>query len=72
MEHIDEIRAIQGQDTTFREVCTDYEEVCTWLAAQEDRSAAPDPQEYDDARELKRSLEGEILKLLEEHNAVIR
>ena len=68
----DAIRAFEAKDATFREVCGDYEEICTWLAAQDDRPPAPDPEEYADARKLKQDLEGEILKLLEEHNAVIR
>ena len=68
---IDAIQALKAEDATFREVCADYEVLCVWLAAKNDTSRPPDLEEYGDARELKRDLEDEILKLLEEHNDLI-
>ena len=68
----DDIQALRAKDATFREVCADYEDLCAWLAAKNDASRPPDLEEYGDARELKRDLEDEILKLLEEHNDLIR
>ena len=68
---IDVIQALKAKDATFREVCADYDDICTWLAARDDRAAAPDPEEWAHAREMKRDLEDEILKLLEEHNDLI-
>ncbi|MDJ0957958.1 MAG: hypothetical protein QNI91_13905 [Arenicellales bacterium] len=65
------MQALRAKDATFREVCTDYEEICTWLAARDDGSADADPKEYVDAQEVKLDLEDEILKLLEEHNDLI-
>ncbi len=69
---IDAIRELEANDATFREVCADYEDINTWLAAQDGRTPVPDPEEWAHARELKRDLEQEILKLLEEHDANIR
>jgi len=66
---IDAIQAFKAKDATFREVCADYQEICTWLAAH-DCSAARDPEEWGTARALKRDLEDEILKLLEEHDGI--
>ncbi len=68
----DAIQALEANDAMFRDVCADYEEICTWLAAQCEFNAIRDPEEYTNARELKRDLEDEILKLLEEYNASIR
>ena len=53
------------KDAVFREICDEYEEMCTWLTSQhpvEPRS----PKEYRDARELIQDLEDEIRKALKE------
>ena len=61
--HIEAIQALLQKDTTFKEICADYEEMCTWLVSQycrEGRSTA----ECDRARELVRDLENDITKAL--------
>ena len=45
--------------------------MCAWVA-QQCSSADSNSQECDDARELSRDLENEILTLLEEHHVTIR
>ena len=63
--HIEAIQVLLQKDATFREICTDYEEMCTWLVSQycrEGRSTA----ECDRARELVRDLENDITKALRE------
>jgi len=62
------IQALKERAAAFREVCADYEEMCAWLAAQDDRSAAPPPSEWALAQELKRQLEDEIHEMLEEYD----
>lgn len=66
-QHAAAIQALKAQDVGFREACADYEAICTWLAEQ-CVSAATNTEEYAHAQELTRDLEGEIRKLLEEHN----
>ena len=65
-DHEESIRALLRTDATFGEVCADYEEICTWLAAQR-RTAGPTDEEYDYAREVVRELEDEIFKMIEEN-----
>ena len=63
--HIEAIQALLQKDATFREICADYEEMCTWLVSQscrEGRSTA----ECDRARDLIRDLENDISKVLRE------
>ncbi len=57
------IQALRNKGTAFREICDDYEEMCTWL---DDycRSQARPSEECDHARELIRDLEDEIIKVL--------
>lgn len=51
------------KDATFREICADYEEICTWLV--DHRCAEDCPSvECDHARELVRDLENEINTVL--------
>ena len=66
-DHRESIRARLQTDATFREVCADYEEICTWLAARH-RSVnrSSQEQEEEQARELIQELEKEIVKLLGE------
>ena len=62
-DHIMAIKAILQKDATFREICDDYQEMCTWL---EDycRSQGRPTKECDHARELIRNLENEIKRVL--------
>ena len=59
------IRTTKAKNATLRELCTDYEELCAWLAANNDTTS--DSVELEHARDMKRDLEGEILKMLEEN-----
>ena len=54
------IRALLQKDVRFREICADYEEICTWLAAL-DYSASSEEQSR--ARELIRDLEEKDFRL---------
>ena len=61
--HIEGIKSLLQYDTTFREICANYEEMCTWLACQqhpEGRAA----EECVRAREVIRELEDEINTVL--------
>ena len=49
----------------LREALADYEELCTWLAAQDRPEQRP--AELDQVRELLRELETEIRTLRQEH-----
>ena len=62
-EHAALIQALREKDRTFREICDDYEEMCTWLAAQSS-SIDPHAEELLHAREIIRDLEAEIKKVL--------
>ncbi len=57
--YIEGIQALLQKNATFREICDDYEELCTWL---EDycRSQGLPSKECDHARELIRNLENDI------------
>lgn len=61
--HIEAIQALLQKDATFEEVCADYEEICTWLASQQE-STFLSTEEIEYARELVRDLEDEINKML--------
>ena len=63
--HIEAIQALLDKDATFREICADYAEICTWL---DDycRSQGRPSEEYDNARQLMRDLEVEIVQVLRE------
>ena len=63
--HIDGIRALMQVDATFREICTDCEEICTWLACH-DWPQCPSSQEVDYARELVQDLEADIEEALKD------
>ena len=65
-EHAALIQALREKDRTFREICDDYEEMCTWLAAQSS-SIDPHAEERLHAREIIRDLEAEIIKELTEN-----
>ena len=61
--HVEAIQALLQKDTTFREICADYEEICTWLHDY-CRSKGRPSKECDFARELIRELEDEITEVL--------
>lgn len=62
---IEGVQALMQKDATFREICADYEEICTWLACQ-DCPEGPLSQEVDYARELMQDLEDDIEKALKD------
>ncbi len=59
------IHALALVDSAFRSALSDYEEICTWLAAHEN-PASRDPKEFERARRLIGELEDEILNQLGE------
>ena len=61
--HIEVIQTLLQKDATFEEVCSDYEEICTWLASQQE-STVLSTEEIEYARELVQDLEDEIKKML--------
>ena len=61
--HTEAIQSLLQRDATFREICADYEEMCTWLACQEHPEGRP-AEESNRAREVIRALEDEINKVL--------
>ena len=63
LNHIEAIEALLQKDATFREICADYEEICTWVHDY-CRSKGRPSKECDFARELIRDLENEINKVL--------
>ena len=63
--YIGAIQALLQKDATFREICADYEEMCTWLAGQEHPGGRP-AEECDRARALIRDLEDEINEVLKD------
>ena len=65
-DHIKSIQTLIRKDTTFREICDDYEEISNWLASH-DRSDLHRSKEYDHAREMARNLEDEIKIALKDH-----
>ncbi len=63
--HIEAIQALLEKDATFREICADYAEICTWLddyCRSQDRPS----EECDHARQLIQELEVEIIQVLRE------
>ena len=65
-DHIAAIKALRNKDATFSEICKDYEEMCTWLAAQS-HPVDLQSEECIDARVLIQELEDEIIEKLEEN-----
>ena len=57
--YIESIQVLLEKDASLREICKDYEEICTWL---EDycRSQGRQSEDCDHAREVIRDLENEI------------
>ena len=64
--NIEAIQALLQKDASFREICADYEEMCTWLACQY-RSEGRSNEECDIARDVIRELEDEINQKLKEN-----
>ena len=62
-DQIESIQTLLKTDATFEEVCADYEEICTWLAFQQE-STVLSTEEIEHARELIQELEDEINKML--------
>ena len=58
------IRERAIRDPAYRTVLADYEEMCAWLAAH-DVAPRPDGEDVENARNLVRELEDEILSELE-------
>ncbi len=65
-EHAALIQALRNKDAAFREICDDFEEMCTWLAAKSS-SIDPHAEELLHAGEIIRDLEAEIIKKLTEN-----
>ena len=63
--HIEAIQTLLQQDASFREICADYEEICTWLDSH-DPSEGPPSKEGDLTRELMQELEDEINQKINE------
>ena len=61
--HIEALQSIWQGDATFREICLDYEKVCTWLDDYCHSIGRPS-KECDHARQLMRELEVEIIQVL--------
>ncbi len=61
--HIEAIQALLQKDATFREICADYEEICTWLDSHDRLEGLPS-KDCDLTRELVRELEDEIIQVL--------
>ena len=66
--HSDEIQRLLQHSTVFKEICDDYEEICSWLAFH-DRTECPPTEEFNDAIELMEELEDEINNLLKGEKA---
>jgi hypothetical protein len=62
-EHVGAIEALRENDPSFSEMCNDYEEMCTWMAAQS-CSLDPHSEECNQAKEIIRDLEYEIERML--------
>ena len=61
--YMEPIQVLLQKNATFREICADYEEICTWLHDY-CRSKGRPSKECDFARELIRELEDEITEVL--------
>ena len=66
LDHVPAITALADKNPAFSAIIADYEEMCTWLATL-NRDTPPDDGEIENARELIRDLEEEILSHLKEH-----
>ena len=64
-DRIDQIKALLQTDASFGEVCADYEEICTWLIGHCQTASGPS-DECGQARDLKKELENEIYRVLNE------
>ena len=63
-DRTEEIKALLKNDATFRNICTDYEVICAWLADHCRLHGRPS-KKCDHARELVRKLEGDIIRALD-------
>ncbi len=62
-KHLNRIETLMQKDADFLDLCSDYEEICTWMTSQEKRDSHTD-QEMEYARELIRDLKDDIMKVL--------
>lgn len=62
-DRVERIQALKNRDTQFCEMCDDYEEMCTWLAAQTGPLDSHS-EEYIQAKEIIQDLEDEIARAL--------
>ena len=60
---VEAIQALKNNNSAFSEMCTDYEEMCTWLDNY-CRSEVQQSEECYSAREIIWDLEDEIAKVL--------
>lgn len=58
------IRELLQSNEIFAEICTDYEEVCTWLAGRTSKGELT-AEEYSVAQDLIGELEDEIIAVVE-------
>ena len=66
---IETVKKLLESNEDFREICSDYEEICTWIAFQE-KYSVPRSQ-IERARETSESLEKEITRALERINPAL-
>ena len=64
-DQIEAIRKLVQRSEVLRDICTDYEEICSWLADCT-KTKKPPSKEYDRALEVQRDLEKDILRILKE------
>jgi hypothetical protein len=68
-DHIEAIQSILKTDEAFGGICADYEEICTWLTAQQ-RRAGESCEECERALELRLELEQEIISALKQKGSI--
>ena len=66
----DRIKDIYEYSPTFREICTDYAEMATWIESYCQPEKQPSP-ECDYAQEVLEDLEAEIIECLEGNDKVV-
>jgi len=64
-DRIEAIKSALQADDDFSEICADYEELCTWLAARQ-HPANESCEECERALELRAELEQEITRVLKQ------
>ena len=64
-DHVEVIQALLQRHGTFRDICTDYDEICAWLDHYCSTIGRPS-EECDHARQVMRDLEDEINNVLKD------